>query len=150
MNTLLVIILLILVYVLTKTFSSPLSNPLDTKGSSSTGPEPVLEGKFTPKTLYKFNGFDDPKIYISVLGKVYDVSRLRQFYGPSGPYSNFAGHDLSRGLALNSFDLEIITPFDKPLDTLDNLTELEWESLNGWKEHFENKYTCVGTLVNEV
>ncbi|KAG7885646.1 hypothetical protein KL938_000678 [Ogataea parapolymorpha] len=64
----------------------------------------VEEQEFTPRTLYKYNGFDLEQIYIAVKGNVYDVSKSRQFYGPSGPYSNFAGHDASRGLAKNSFD----------------------------------------------
>ncbi|KAH3668337.1 hypothetical protein OGAPHI_002091 [Ogataea philodendri] len=64
----------------------------------------VEEQEFTPRTLYKYNGFDLEQIYIAVKGNVYDVSKSRQFYGPSGPYSNFAGHDASRGLAKNSFE----------------------------------------------
>ncbi|ODV96367.1 hypothetical protein PACTADRAFT_75506 [Pachysolen tannophilus NRRL Y-2460] len=117
--------------------------------SSKDDEEPVLEGKFTPKTLYKFNGFDTEKIYIGVKGKVYDVSKGRNFYGPSGPYSNFAGHDASRGLALNSFDLECVRSFDEPLDPLDDLTREQQASLDGWEEMFKEKYPCIGTLVNE-
>ncbi|KAG7847937.1 hypothetical protein KL941_002116 [Ogataea angusta] len=71
----------------------------------------VEEQEFTPRTLYKYNGFDLEQIYIAVKGNVYDVSKARQFYGPSGPYSNFAGHDASRGLAKNSFDECKYLPF---------------------------------------
>ncbi|KAG7760414.1 hypothetical protein KL947_001258 [Ogataea haglerorum] len=71
----------------------------------------VEEQEFTPRTLYKYNGFDLEQIYIAVKGNVYDVSKSRQFYGPSGPYSNFAGHDASRGLAKNSFDECKYLPF---------------------------------------
>ncbi|CDK24744.1 unnamed protein product [Kuraishia capsulata CBS 1993] len=77
-------------------------DPLQDSGADN---GPVVQGEFTPRTLYKHNGFDTETIYIAVKGKVFDVSRARQFYGPSGPYSNFAGHDASRGLALNSFEM---------------------------------------------
>ncbi|KAG7825255.1 hypothetical protein KL909_001547 [Ogataea angusta] len=83
----------------------------------------VEEQEFTPRTLYKYNGFDLEQIYIAVKGNVYDVSKARQFYGPSGPYSNFAGHDASRGLAKNSFDEFRLTFLDLAfMISLDDLT----------------------------
>ena len=80
------------------------------ENKTSASEEPIVEGKFFPRTLYKFNGHDDEKIFIAVKGKVFDCSQGRQFYGPSGPYSNFAGHDASRGLATNSFELDTVRP----------------------------------------
>lgn len=111
--------------------------------------EPVVEGKFYPRTLYKFNGHDDDKIFIAVKGKVFDCSQGRQFYGPSGPYSNFAGHDASRGLALNSFEMETVKDWDQPIDDLRDLTAEQLEVLDGWEEHFSKKYPCIGTLLAE-
>lgn len=73
--------------------------------SNTNAKDPVVEGEFTPRKLSVFNGHDDEKIFIAVKGNVFDVTAGRQFYGPSGPYSNFAGHDASRGLALNSFEM---------------------------------------------
>ncbi|ODQ82537.1 hypothetical protein BABINDRAFT_30132 [Babjeviella inositovora NRRL Y-12698] len=107
----------------------------------------TVEGSFTPKTLFKYNGHDMQEIYIAVKGVVYDVSAGRSFYGPSGPYANFAGHDASRGLALNSFDAECIRDFDQPIDDLKDLTPEDIDSLDGWEEHFQKKYPVVGTLV---
>lgn len=111
--------------------------------------EPVVEGKFYPRTLYKFNGHDDEKIFLAVKGKVYDCTNGRQFYGPSGPYSNFAGHDASRGLALNSFDLDTVRDWDRPIDDLKDLKPDQLEILDGWAEHFAKKYPCIGTLLPE-
>lgn len=111
--------------------------------------EPIVEGKFFPRTLYKYNGHDDEKIFIAIKGKVFDCSQGRQFYGPSGPYSNFAGHDASRGLATNSFELDTLRHWDQPMDDLSDLTGQDMESLNGWLEHFQNKYPCIGELVPE-
>ncbi|KAI9598255.1 hypothetical protein BDF19DRAFT_431831 [Syncephalis fuscata] len=73
-----------------------------------------------------------PRVF-ETLTPVYDVTPGRNFYGPEGPYGNFAGHDASRGLAKGSFDLEMITPLDQPIDSLENLTTDEWEALNDWE-----------------
>lgn len=78
---------------------------------------------------------------------MFDVSSGRQFYGPSGPYSNFAGHDASRGLALNSFDFDVIKSFGEGIDDLEGLNKEEQEALDGWEEHFKKKYPIVGDLV---
>jgi hypothetical protein len=66
-----------------------------------------------------------------------------------GPYGNFSGRDASRGLAKNSFDPNVLTPLDQPIDTLEDLTKDEIDSLNDWHTHFAGKYECVGKLVNE-
>ncbi|SCU79713.1 LAFA_0B05138g1_1 [Lachancea sp. 'fantastica'] len=111
--------------------------------------EPIVEGTFYPRTLYKFNGHDHEKIFLAIKGKVFDCTQGRQFYGPSGPYSNFAGHDASRGLATNSFDLDTLRHWDQPIDDLADLSKEDMEALDGWLEHFEKKYPCIGKLVPE-
>lgn len=111
--------------------------------------EPPVLIDFVPRTLQKYNGKDDDKVYLAVRGKVYDVTMGKQFYGPGGPYENFAGRDASRGLAYNSFDPSVLTPIEKPLDTLEDLSPEEKESLDNWESHFDGKYKLVGTLRNE-
>lgn len=82
-------------------------------------------------------------------GRVFDVTAGASFYGPGGPYSNFAGRDASRGLAKNSFDEDMLTDLDKPIDKLEGLNEEELGALAGWASHFEGKYLLVGRLVEE-
>lgn len=117
------------------------------KDSSKDIEETTVIREFTPRQLSNYNGFDLEKIYMGVKGNIYDVSKGRQFYGPSGPYSNFAGHDASRGLALNSFEIENVRRWDEPIDDLNDLTELELKSLGNWENMFKGKYPCVGTLI---
>ncbi|KAH3902365.1 Dap1p SCDLUD_002185 [Saccharomycodes ludwigii] len=117
------------------------------KDASSTS-EPVVEQKFTLRTLNKYNGHDDPRIFIAVNGNVYDCTPGRQFYGPSGPYNNFAGSDASRGLALNSFDSENIREWDQPIDDLSDLSPAQRKSLEDWEAHFAKKYTRIGELIS--
>lgn len=81
-------------------------------------------------------------------GRVFDVTYGRNFYGPGGPYENFAGRDASRGLACGSFDEDVLTKdLDGPLDKLEDLGPDEWAAMRDWEEQFESKYLVVGRLV---
>lgn len=103
---------------------------------------------FTPPTLLPNNGTNGAPVYLAVRGKVFDVTPGRHFYGPGGPYANFAGRDASRGLAFGSFDEDMLTKELKgPLDPLDDLDDEQWEALRGWEERFNEKYLVVGRLV---
>lgn len=104
---------------------------------------------FTPKTLVKFNGHDDPHVLMAIKGKVYDVTPGKAYYGPGGPYENFAGRDASRGLAKHSFDPEMLTPLDSPIDKLEDLSSEEIEALDKWAEFFAEKYLFCGKLVEQ-
>ncbi|KAG0329617.1 hypothetical protein BGZ99_001224 [Dissophora globulifera] len=104
--------------------------------------------EYTPKELAEFDGrTEDTRILMAVQGKVFDVTRGRNFYGPDGPYGNFAGRDASRGLAKNSFEKSMLAPIDGPVDKLDNLDDDEKEALSDWAVHFEGKYQLVGKLI---
>ncbi|KAK4236520.1 cytochrome b5-like heme/steroid binding domain-containing protein [Achaetomium macrosporum] len=108
----------------------------------------VVFRTFTPRTLLPYNGENGMPVYLAVRGRVFDVTRGRNFYGPGGPYANFAGRDASRGLACGSFDEAMLTKdLDGPLDTLSDLGREEMEALRGWEERFEEKYLVVGRLV---
>lgn len=100
---------------------------------------------FTPRTLLPNNGTNDKPVYLAVKGKVYDVTPGRNFYGPGGPYENFAGRDATRGLACQSFDEEMLTKdLDGPLDTCEDLEADQIENLNGWVERFDEKVGLLG------
>ncbi|KAI3396617.1 hypothetical protein diail_11870 [Diaporthe ilicicola] len=103
---------------------------------------------FNPRSLLPFNGKDGGPIYFAVRGRVFDVSTGRNFYGPDGPYENFAGRDASRGLASGSFDEDVLTKdLDGPLDSLENLGPDEMAALRDWEDSFLSKYLVVGKLV---
>jgi membrane-associated progesterone receptor component len=108
----------------------------------------VVFKTFTPRTLLPYNGKDNEAVYLAVRGRIFDVSAGRNFYGPGGPYANFAGRDASRGLACGSFDEDMLTKdLDGPLDDLKGLGAGELEALQGWEERFQDKYLVVGRLV---
>jgi membrane-associated progesterone receptor component len=103
---------------------------------------------FTPPTLVPYNGTNNMPVYLAVRGHIFDVTSGRNFYGPGGPYQNFAGRDASRGLACGSFDEDMLTKdLEGPLDTLEDLGPDEMEALRGWEERFSEKYLVVGELV---
>ncbi|KAI8979662.1 cytochrome b5-like heme/steroid binding domain-containing protein [Mycotypha africana] len=110
-------------------------------------PEVLIFKNYTPLELVPFNGENGARILMGVNGSVYDVTQGRNFYGPGGPYENFAGHDASRGLAKNSFDEEMMADPHGPIDKLEDLTADEWESLREWEKLFAGKYLLVGKLV---
>jgi len=108
--------------------------------------EPILFKTYTRRELQKYNGIGGERILMGIRGNVYDVTAGAGFYGPDGPYGNFAGNDASRGLAKGSFDKEMLTPVDQPVDDLNDLTEDEQRALTDWEDHFRTKYFYVGKL----
>lgn len=122
------------------------SNPL---AAALGGDKPILFKEYTPAELEKFSGENDSKVLMAVKGDVFDVTAGKSFYGPGGPYSNFAGHDASRGLAKNSFDEEMLTPVGQSIDLLEDLSKEEQKALSDWHDMFMGKYILCGKLVNE-
>ena len=103
---------------------------------------------FTPPTLKPYNGENNMPVYLAVRGKVFDVTSGKNFYGPGGPYENFAGRDASRGLACGSFDEDMLTKnLHGPLDELKGLDIDQMDALQDWDDRFSEKYLVVGKLV---
>lgn len=111
-------------------------------------PSPIVFRTFTPPELKPYNGEKNMPVYLAVRGKVFDVTPGKNFYGPGGPYENFAGRDASRGLACGSFDEDMLTKDLKgPLDSLQGLGDDEMQALQDWEDRFTEKYLVVGRLV---
>jgi len=109
--------------------------------------ETIVFRNYTPRMLEPFNGQNGGKILLAIDRNVFDVTTGASFYGPQGMYGNFAGRDASRGMAKQSFDLEMLTPVDQPIDKLEDLDQGEIDNMNGWVSHFKYKYVIVGKLV---
>lgn len=43
----------------------------------------------------------------------------------------------------------MLTPLDKPIDPLSDLTQVERTNMREWESHFTSKYPIVGELVND-
>lgn len=113
--------------------------------------EPDPPRNFTAEQLKHFDGTRDEKlgedkpVYLSVNGQVFDVSDGRDFYGPEGPYCNFAGHECGVALAKMSFDADLLGD----LEGCSKLSPSEKTELEGWIEKFTyyRPYPIKGRLV---
>lgn len=108
--------------------------------------EPMAKRDFTVAELRHYDGTDacEGRILIAINGKVFDVSRGRNFYGPDGPYGVFAGHDATRGLGTFSISPQVLK--DEYDDVFD-LTPEEMEAAREWESQFEEKYPVIGRLL---
>lgn len=96
--------------------------------------------------LKQYNGSlgNDPEqngpILMAANGKVFNVYKGRNFYGPGGEYQNFAGRDATRLLAKTQVEEETEEEMKKPLNMGQRAT------LQGWMWTLESKYDIVGQL----
>lgn len=102
--------------------------------------EVPLEGEYLGYATYP--------ILVGAMDKVYDMSFGGvPMYGKDGPYNRFAGKDVSRALALMSFD-----PKDVENTDISDLEEKKVKVLKDWCQTFEDKkgYPVVGKLDKKV
>ncbi|CAJ1431298.1 unnamed protein product, partial [Effrenium voratum] len=86
-------------------------------------------------------GIEEDRILLAVLGRVFDVSSGKDFYGEGESYRLFAGHDCSRAFALTKRQVEML---DRGLD---GLSEMQLRHLNRtYWETYIKKYPVVGKL----
>eukprot|EP00045_Choanoeca_perplexa_P004804 m.40731 g.40731 ORF g.40731 m.40731 type:complete len:410 (+) comp12776_c0_seq1:222-1451(+) len=97
---------------------------------------------FSPEELAQLDGSEGKPIYLSVAGRVYDVSSNRKTYGPKGTYHSLAAKDASRALALGCMSKRCL------VSSLEGLTEKQLKELDRWVDFFDkhDKYHCVGRL----
>jgi len=126
---------------------SPVESMIEYQRKPTTFPASLVWRTYTPLELKEFDGNDGGRILFAVNRVVYDVSSGRNFYGPDGPYGNFAGRDASRGLAKQSFDQDMLTAVDAKIDTLEDLSDEDRENLKGWEDLFKAKYIACGELI---
>ena len=99
--------------------------------------------KFTLDELEEFgDGQDGRPILLALYGRVYDVSLGHKFYGPSGAYGHFAGHDVTFSLSTGCKTVDCL---DQPID---ELTEKQQREGKRWLSffHLHDKYPLVGKL----
>uniref|UniRef100_A0A0A9YZJ6 Neuferricin n=1 Tax=Lygus hesperus TaxID=30085 RepID=A0A0A9YZJ6_LYGHE len=103
----------------------------------------LLKGEelFTKEDLATYDGTQKRDLYLSVLGKVYDVSKGRQYYGPGESYHGFVGKDASKAFVTGDFSTGGLS------DDVDSLHTSELEGLIHWVELYEKNYPYKGKLI---
>lgn len=96
--------------------------------------------------LQRNDGNQTEYLWLSIMGKVYDVSAGRQYYGPNGPYEIFVGKDANVPFITGNF-----TDQEAQKSLLD-LTSAELFNLETWTEFYEKeaKYKFIGFLIGEL
>ena len=101
------------------------------------------KGDLTREELKRYDGSNVAiPVLIAAKGRIFDVTKGRDFYGKGGPYNCFAGIDCSRALAKVSLD-----PKDLNAKCAD-LYAAERDVLNDWVRKFEDKYPEVGIVLD--
>jgi len=98
---------------------------------------------FTVKELEEFgNGRNGNPIYLSLFGRVYDVSEGAKFYGPDSNYAMFAGKDVTRALCLGCKERECLVRSIEGLNEGQIMEGKRWLSFF----HMHDKYHYVGSM----
>jgi len=109
----------------------------DDEKSGSSSRERVL----TKTELALYDGSDgSPGLYLAMMGVVYDVSKGKEYYGPGGGYSFFAGKDSTRAFVSGQFDEEGL------VEDVSGLSSGDYLGLEEWGSFYEKDYVRVGLL----
>ncbi|RZC32567.1 neuferricin [Asbolus verrucosus] len=96
---------------------------------------------FTSEELSLYNGESKPELYLAILGKVFDVSKSWNHYGPGQSYHFFTGRDGSRSFVTGKFDET------EASDQVADLVPEELRSLNHWVRFYGKEYQRIGKLI---
>ncbi|XP_069953528.1 membrane-associated progesterone receptor component 1 [Cherax quadricarinatus] len=110
--------------------------PSDGSGAASVSVEPPMpkmkRQDLTLEQLKQYDGTGEHgRVCMAVNGKIFDVTRGKNFYGPGGPYAAFAGHDATRALATFS-----VSDVKEEYDDLGDLSSEQMDSVREWEMQF--------------
>ncbi|BES97460.1 heme Hypothetical protein [Nesidiocoris tenuis] len=100
----------------------------------------IDEKVFTREELKLYNGIEKKELYLAILGKVYDVSKARNYYGPGESYYGFVGKDGSKAFVTGDFSPGGLT------DEVDDLPLGDLGGLMHWVDLYKNNYEYKGKL----
>nr|CAG4645688.1 EOG090X0A5G [Lynceus sp. MCZ IZ 141354] len=96
---------------------------------------------FTAEELKKFKGEKiGTPIYLALLGRVFDVSKGPDFYGPGGGYAFFAGCDASKAFVSGDFVNDLT-------DDVTGLSSQDYWGLGNWLTFYTTEYRFIGKLI---
>eukprot|EP01084_Bolivina_argentea_P243794 408595_1 len=97
---------------------------------------------FTAEELSQYDGVKNEKIYLAVIGEVFDVTKGKNYYGPdAGGYSGFSAKDGSRAFAIGGFTEKELIP------DITDLNPGQVISIYDWATFYRKDYIPVGKLI---
>lgn len=92
--------------------------------------------------LTKFNGEEGSPLYLAIMGRIYDVSAGKAFYGPGRSYHHYVAKDATRSFATGCTQAECLVP------SLVGLSESQKREARKWLELYEyhDKYKFIGMV----
>jgi predicted heme/steroid binding protein len=118
-------------------------DPLQGVEFETTSADQGSSASFTLQELQEFgNGRGGTPIFISVFGRVYNVTAGDRYYGEGGSYGMFAGKDVTRALCLGCREPECL------VRSTEGLAEKQIDEGKRWLAFFQlhDKYNFVGNL----
>ncbi|XP_005094963.1 neuferricin-like [Aplysia californica] len=107
---------------------------------NSNSSERQVEKIFSREDLLQYKGTNGGRVYLAVVGHVYDVTKGKKHYGPGGGYEFFAGIDGSKAYVTGEFNEKGLT------DDISALSPSQIIGLEGWKSFYEKDYKFVGVV----
>nr|XP_002126672.1 neuferricin-like [Ciona intestinalis] len=100
---------------------------------------------FSKQDLWdNYRGGDESKgLYLAFFGKVFDVSKGKEHYGPGGGYHFFAGRDGTKGFVTGDFSDEGLT------DDIEGMDSKLMIGFDDWIQFYSSSYTYVGTVIGQ-
>lgn len=109
---------------------------------------PLLQNKKTGKNtlltadeLAFFDGIQQPFLFLSILGNVFNVTKGQKHYGVGKQYHFFIGKDASKNFITGKFEEKDVS------DDIAGLSQQELRSLNNWLKFYRKEYQKVGKLI---
>lgn len=105
----------------------------------------------TRDQLEEMDGYDGAPLYLSIKGRVYDVSAGGKFYAEGGEYHDWVGRDASRSFGTGCRGGVDRTGMECLSESMEGFTDKEIKEIDRWLELYEthDKYTFVGYLVDD-
>lgn len=104
--------------------------------SSKSIKTPVL----TKAELAQYTGKDGSRIYLAILGEVFDVTKGSKHYGEGGGYHFFTGRDATRAFVSGDFKEKGL------IEDTSGLSHTDLLGIEEWNKFYKEQYTFVGKL----
>ncbi|XP_077286308.1 neuferricin homolog [Arctopsyche grandis] len=102
----------------------------------------TTEKLYTENELSKYNGVDSDFLYLSLLGRIFDVTKGSKHYGPGSNYNIFIGRDASKSFITGEF-----SDTSKTLDDVLELAPNDLIGLENWIKMYDEQYIYKGKLI---